>query len=83
MMTFHFVSDEIMWPEGDEALPADSQDLITRLLRHCPLERLGTGKHVLGLTVYLALQLTLHRQHRTWSPMRWREWLLADQHLSV
>uniref|UniRef100_A0A8C8TQJ2 non-specific serine/threonine protein kinase n=1 Tax=Peromyscus maniculatus bairdii TaxID=230844 RepID=A0A8C8TQJ2_PERMB len=27
------VSDEIMWPEGDEALPADAQDLITRLLR--------------------------------------------------
>uniref|UniRef100_A0A8C8VKI7 non-specific serine/threonine protein kinase n=1 Tax=Pelusios castaneus TaxID=367368 RepID=A0A8C8VKI7_9SAUR len=37
------ISDEIMWPEGDEALPADSQDLITKLLRHCPLERLGTG----------------------------------------
>uniref|UniRef100_A0A674JAR6 non-specific serine/threonine protein kinase n=1 Tax=Terrapene triunguis TaxID=2587831 RepID=A0A674JAR6_9SAUR len=37
------ISDEIMWPEGDEALPADAQDLITRLLRHCPLERLGTG----------------------------------------
>ncbi|KFW63222.1 Microtubule-associated serine/threonine-protein kinase 3, partial [Pygoscelis adeliae] len=36
-------SDEIMWPEGDEALPADAQDLITRLLRQCPLERLGTG----------------------------------------
>lgn len=32
-----------MWPEGDEALPADAQDLITRLLRQCPLERLGTG----------------------------------------
>uniref|UniRef100_A0A8C0ZK70 non-specific serine/threonine protein kinase n=1 Tax=Cyanistes caeruleus TaxID=156563 RepID=A0A8C0ZK70_CYACU len=37
------ISDEIMWPEGDEALPADAQDLITRLLRQCPLERLGTG----------------------------------------
>lgn len=34
-----------MWPEGDEALPADAQDLITRLLRQCPLERLGTGTH--------------------------------------
>lgn len=32
-----------MWPEGDEALPSDAQDLITQLLRHCPLERLGTG----------------------------------------
>uniref|UniRef100_A0A8C3Q813 non-specific serine/threonine protein kinase n=1 Tax=Geospiza parvula TaxID=87175 RepID=A0A8C3Q813_GEOPR len=39
------ISDEIMWPEGDEALPADAQDLITRLLRQCPLERLGTGRH--------------------------------------
>ncbi|XP_053153829.1 microtubule-associated serine/threonine-protein kinase 3 isoform X2 [Hemicordylus capensis] len=37
------ISDEIMWPEGEEALPGDAQDLITRLLRHCPLERLGTG----------------------------------------
>ncbi|EMP24072.1 Microtubule-associated serine/threonine-protein kinase 3 [Chelonia mydas] len=41
------ISDAVMWPEGDEALPAknpaDAQDLITRLLRHCPLERLGTG----------------------------------------
>uniref|UniRef100_A0A2I3HDZ5 non-specific serine/threonine protein kinase n=1 Tax=Nomascus leucogenys TaxID=61853 RepID=A0A2I3HDZ5_NOMLE len=36
------VSDEIMWPEGDEALPADAQDLITRLLRQSPLDRLGT-----------------------------------------
>ncbi|XP_053786644.1 microtubule-associated serine/threonine-protein kinase 3 isoform X4 [Desmodus rotundus] len=37
------VSDEIMWPEGEEALPADAQDLITRLLRQNPLDRLGTG----------------------------------------
>uniref|UniRef100_A0A670KEP8 non-specific serine/threonine protein kinase n=1 Tax=Podarcis muralis TaxID=64176 RepID=A0A670KEP8_PODMU len=37
------ISDEIIWPEGDEALPPDAQDLITQLLKHCPLERLGTG----------------------------------------
>nr|XP_034376762.1 microtubule-associated serine/threonine-protein kinase 3 isoform X3 [Arvicanthis niloticus] len=37
------VSDEIMWPEGDEALPPDAQDLITRLLRQSPMDRLGTG----------------------------------------
>uniref|UniRef100_H3CXH3 non-specific serine/threonine protein kinase n=1 Tax=Tetraodon nigroviridis TaxID=99883 RepID=H3CXH3_TETNG len=37
------VSDEIIWPEGDDALPADAQDLITRLLKQNPLERLGTG----------------------------------------
>ncbi|XP_034035232.1 microtubule-associated serine/threonine-protein kinase 2 isoform X2 [Thalassophryne amazonica] len=37
------ISDEIMWPEGDEALPHDAQDLISKLLRQNPLERLGTG----------------------------------------
>uniref|UniRef100_A0A3Q3GCG4 non-specific serine/threonine protein kinase n=1 Tax=Kryptolebias marmoratus TaxID=37003 RepID=A0A3Q3GCG4_KRYMA len=37
------VNDEIIWPEGEDALPADAQDLITRLLRQNPLERLGTG----------------------------------------
>ncbi|MED6245283.1 Microtubule-associated serine/threonine-protein kinase 2 [Ataeniobius toweri] len=37
------ISDEIVWPEGDEALPQDAQDLISRLLRQNPLERLGTG----------------------------------------
>lgn len=37
------VSDEIIWPEGDDALPSDAQDLITRLLRQSSLERLGTG----------------------------------------
>uniref|UniRef100_A0A8C2Z612 non-specific serine/threonine protein kinase n=1 Tax=Cyclopterus lumpus TaxID=8103 RepID=A0A8C2Z612_CYCLU len=37
------VNDDIIWPEGEDALPADTQDLITRLLRQSPLERLGTG----------------------------------------
>uniref|UniRef100_A0A669E2Y9 non-specific serine/threonine protein kinase n=1 Tax=Oreochromis niloticus TaxID=8128 RepID=A0A669E2Y9_ORENI len=37
------ISDEIIWPEGDEALPQDAQDLISKLLRQNPLERLGTG----------------------------------------
>ncbi|KAK2835365.1 hypothetical protein Q5P01_015849 [Channa striata] len=37
------VSDEIIWPEGDDALPVDAQDVITRLLRQSPLDRLGTG----------------------------------------
>lgn len=36
-------SDEINWPEKDEAPPPDAQDLITLLLRQNPLERLGTG----------------------------------------
>lgn len=37
------VSDDIIWPEGDDALPSDAQDLITRLLRQSPLERFGTS----------------------------------------
>ncbi|XP_051532203.1 microtubule-associated serine/threonine-protein kinase 3-like isoform X6 [Myxocyprinus asiaticus] len=37
------VSDEIIWPDGDDALPVDAQDMITRLLNQSPLERLGTG----------------------------------------
>lgn len=37
------VSDEIIWPDGDDALPVDAQDMITRLLRQSPIERLGTG----------------------------------------
>ncbi|XP_029285089.1 microtubule-associated serine/threonine-protein kinase 3 isoform X4 [Cottoperca gobio] len=37
------VSDEIIWPEGDDALPFEAQDLITRFLRQSPLDRLGTG----------------------------------------
>lgn len=40
---FWFLADEIIWPEGDDALPADAQDLITRLLKQNPLDRLGTG----------------------------------------
>uniref|UniRef100_A0A674ECA0 non-specific serine/threonine protein kinase n=1 Tax=Salmo trutta TaxID=8032 RepID=A0A674ECA0_SALTR len=37
------VNDDIIWPEGEDTLPADAQDLITRLLRQSPLDRLGTG----------------------------------------
>uniref|UniRef100_H3AA87 non-specific serine/threonine protein kinase n=1 Tax=Latimeria chalumnae TaxID=7897 RepID=H3AA87_LATCH len=37
------VSDEIVWPDGDDVLPVDSQDLITRLLKQNPLDRLGTA----------------------------------------
>ncbi|KAJ7993323.1 hypothetical protein DPEC_G00271230 [Dallia pectoralis] len=37
------VSDDIIWPNGEDALPADAQDMITRLLRQSPLDRLGTG----------------------------------------
>ncbi|XP_015706096.1 microtubule-associated serine/threonine-protein kinase 1-like [Coturnix japonica] len=36
-------SDEILWPEGDEALPPDAQHLISCLLQTDPLRRLGAG----------------------------------------
>ncbi|KAM9307032.1 microtubule-associated serine/threonine-protein kinase 1 [Pholidichthys leucotaenia] len=37
------ISDEINWPDGEDAPPPDAQELITLLLRQNPLERLGTG----------------------------------------
>ncbi|XP_028299721.1 microtubule-associated serine/threonine-protein kinase 2, partial [Gouania willdenowi] len=37
------ISDEIVWPEEEEALPLEAQDLISKLLKQNPLERLGTG----------------------------------------
>ncbi|XP_061656510.1 microtubule-associated serine/threonine-protein kinase 4 isoform X2 [Syngnathoides biaculeatus] len=37
------ISDEINWPEGEEAPPADAQELIGVLLRQNPLERMGAG----------------------------------------
>ncbi|XP_066516974.1 microtubule-associated serine/threonine-protein kinase 1 [Hoplias malabaricus] len=37
------ISDDIAWPEGDEALPSDAQNLISALLQTNPLVRLGTG----------------------------------------
>ncbi|XP_049428543.1 microtubule-associated serine/threonine-protein kinase 1 isoform X1 [Epinephelus fuscoguttatus] len=37
------ITDDIVWPDGDEALPADAQDLISALLQTNPLVRLGTG----------------------------------------
>lgn len=47
--------DDIVWPEGDEALPLDSQHLISSLLQTNPLVRLGTGQSP------RAVVLTLHR----------------------
>uniref|UniRef100_A0A8C5KWF3 non-specific serine/threonine protein kinase n=1 Tax=Jaculus jaculus TaxID=51337 RepID=A0A8C5KWF3_JACJA len=37
------ISDEIVWPEGDDALPPDAQDLTSKLLHQNPLKRLGTS----------------------------------------
>uniref|UniRef100_A0A8C4ENS1 non-specific serine/threonine protein kinase n=1 Tax=Dicentrarchus labrax TaxID=13489 RepID=A0A8C4ENS1_DICLA len=37
------ITDDIVWPEGDDALPADSLALISALLQTNPLVRLGTG----------------------------------------
>uniref|UniRef100_A0A8C2ZSB2 non-specific serine/threonine protein kinase n=1 Tax=Cyclopterus lumpus TaxID=8103 RepID=A0A8C2ZSB2_CYCLU len=38
------ITDDIVWPEGDEALPVDAQHLISSLLQTNPLVRLGTGQ---------------------------------------
>ncbi|XP_031726638.1 microtubule-associated serine/threonine-protein kinase 1-like isoform X1 [Anarrhichthys ocellatus] len=37
------ITDDIVWPEGDEALPIDAQHLISSFLQTNPLVRLGTG----------------------------------------
>ncbi|XP_061822283.1 microtubule-associated serine/threonine-protein kinase 3 isoform X2 [Nerophis lumbriciformis] len=37
------ISDQINWPEGEEAPPPDAQEIITLLLRQNPLERMGAG----------------------------------------
>uniref|UniRef100_A0A3B3SDH7 non-specific serine/threonine protein kinase n=1 Tax=Paramormyrops kingsleyae TaxID=1676925 RepID=A0A3B3SDH7_9TELE len=37
------ITDDIVWPEGDEALPVDAQSLISSLLQTNPLLRLCTG----------------------------------------
>uniref|UniRef100_A0A672GYF9 non-specific serine/threonine protein kinase n=1 Tax=Salarias fasciatus TaxID=181472 RepID=A0A672GYF9_SALFA len=37
------ITDDIVWPDGDDALPADAQALISALLQTNPLIRLGTG----------------------------------------
>ena len=43
--------DEINWPDGEDAPPLDSQELITMLLRQNPLDRMGAGTK-------------LHKEHR-------------------
>ncbi|XP_062340267.1 microtubule-associated serine/threonine-protein kinase 1-like [Osmerus eperlanus] len=57
------VTDDIEWPGGDEALPADSQHLISSLLQTNPLHRLGTGG---------ALEV---RQHQFFSELDWNSLL--------
>ncbi|XP_068609117.1 microtubule-associated serine/threonine-protein kinase 3 [Brachionichthys hirsutus] len=37
------ISDEINWPDGEDAPPPDAQELITLLLRQNPLDRMGAG----------------------------------------
>ncbi|XP_059503935.1 microtubule-associated serine/threonine-protein kinase 2 isoform X4 [Stegostoma tigrinum] len=57
------ISDEIAWPEGDDALPPDAEDLISKLLRQNPLERLGAG------SVYEV------KQHRFFTELDWNSLL--------
>ncbi|XP_043555070.1 microtubule-associated serine/threonine-protein kinase 2 isoform X5 [Chiloscyllium plagiosum] len=57
------ISDEIAWPDGDDALPPDAEDLISKLLRQNPLERLGAG------SVYEV------KQHRFFTELDWNSLL--------
>ncbi|XP_038650119.1 microtubule-associated serine/threonine-protein kinase 2 isoform X3 [Scyliorhinus canicula] len=57
------ISDEIAWPDGDDALPPDAEDLISKLLRQNPLERLGAG------SVYEV------KQHRFFTDLDWNSLL--------
>ncbi|KAJ8376296.1 hypothetical protein SKAU_G00068760 [Synaphobranchus kaupii] len=57
------ISDEIIWPDEDEALPLDAQDLISKLLRQNPLDRLGTGS---------AFEV---KQHRFFTNLDWNSLL--------
>lgn len=43
----HVINDEITWPDEDDwSLPEDAKDLISKLLKQHPIERLGTvGAH--------------------------------------
>ncbi|KTG34547.1 hypothetical protein cypCar_00005021 [Cyprinus carpio] len=76
------ISDEIIWPEGDEALPPDAQDLISKLLRQNPLERLGTGPlaHKFKLTYtdsdFLIFWSAFEvKQHRFFTDLDWNSLL--------
>ncbi|XP_036410743.1 microtubule-associated serine/threonine-protein kinase 2-like [Megalops cyprinoides] len=40
------ISETVTWPEDKEALPADAQDLISKLLQQSPMDRLGTGSAI-------------------------------------
>ncbi|XP_069794861.1 microtubule-associated serine/threonine-protein kinase 2 isoform X2 [Narcine bancroftii] len=57
------ISDQIAWPDGDDALPPDAEDLISKLLMQNPLERLGTGS---------AYEV---KQHRFFSDLDWNSLL--------
>lgn len=46
------LADDIVWPEGDEALPVDAQHLISSLLQTNPLVRLGTGQSPKSVTFF-------------------------------
>lgn len=64
MSSLFLSPDEIAWPEGDDALPLDAQDLISKLLRQNPLERMGTGRNFVHRRV-----LTRSREEASWPVM--------------
>ncbi|XP_073646369.1 microtubule-associated serine/threonine-protein kinase 2 isoform X4 [Tursiops truncatus] len=63
------ISDEIVWPEGDDALPPDAQDLTSKLLHQNPLERLGSAYEVKQHPFFIGLDWTgLLRQKAEFIP---------------
>lgn len=64
-------ADDIAWPDGDEALPADAQSLISALLQTNPLMRLGTGKRMPGCRGCAFLMDGVHCDIRTKAPLQW------------
>uniref|UniRef100_A0A8V1AH12 non-specific serine/threonine protein kinase n=1 Tax=Gallus gallus TaxID=9031 RepID=A0A8V1AH12_CHICK len=60
------ISDGTAWPEGDDTLPPDAQDLISKLLHQNPLERMGTGS---------AFEMKQHRFFKDldWNGLLWQK----------
>uniref|UniRef100_A0A914ZQV2 non-specific serine/threonine protein kinase n=2 Tax=Parascaris univalens TaxID=6257 RepID=A0A914ZQV2_PARUN len=52
----NIISEEVEFPEGDEALPSEAESLISQLLEKNPAERLGTvgGAHQLTIQPFFA-----------------------------
>lgn len=77
MSSLFLSPDEIAWPEGDDALPPDAQDLIAKLLRQNPLERMGTGRNLVHRKVLARSRKRRYLASDTHPPM------LKNAHLEL